>query len=116
MRSWFVCACIVFAACGGGSSAGPGTACPDTLGLSCSQEGLTCEEVLEDGTIATCVCNGATWTCNDCPDGESPVGACAAGASCSVWGFENACACTCDATGEWSCVVDDPSPNFHCAP
>ena len=86
--------------------------CPNPKGLYCSEaeKDLTCEY-----DTSTCRCNGATWTCTDCPDGEYPTGACSAGESCSAYGFENACACTCDANGAWKCVVDDPSPNFHCS-
>jgi hypothetical protein len=92
--------------------------CPSTLGLYCDrpQEGLTCGYTEESGAKASCRCAGGLWECNDCPGGAAPVGTCAAGDGCAAWGFENACACTCDANGQWSCSVDDPDPNFHCSP
>jgi hypothetical protein len=95
-----------------------GRSCPATFGLYCeqAQDGLTCTHPEETGGTATCHCSSGLWECNDCPDGAAPVGTCSTGASCSVWGFENACACSCDAQGQWSCAVDDPDPNFHCAP
>ena len=89
--------------------------CPGTLG--CSENGSTCERTLENGRTAACHCSGYLYTCTDCPDGERPIGACtAAGQTCGVWGFENACACTCGEDGTWSCAVNDPDPHFHCAP
>ena len=98
------------AACGGDSKE-----CPSN-GISCGEAGDTCQNVNEDGSTSYCECNGATWTCNSCPGGMRPVGACEAGQTCGVYGFENSCACSCDADGQWHCVKDDPDPNFHCSP
>ncbi len=89
--------------------------CPSS-GISCSEAGEACQFEEEGGGTAYCTCNGATWSCNDCPDGAPPEGACDSGAACNVWGFENSCACSCGQDGTWSCVQDDPSPNFHCSP
>jgi hypothetical protein len=90
--------------------------CPQTIGLYCGaeQEGLTCDYAEESGATASCHCSAGGWTCNDCPNGDAPVGTCSAGQACSVWAFETACDCTCDTTGQWSCAVGDPDPNFHC--
>lgn len=89
--------------------------CPSS-GISCSEPGAMCQFVEEGGGSAYCTCNGGTWTCNDCPEGAPPIGACDTGQSCNVWGFESSCACACTESGEWSCAKDDPSPNFHCSP
>ena len=91
-------------------------ACPGQITLYCSaeQRGLRCDYE-PDGRPSMCECNGGTWTCTDCPGREFPADACAAGATCAVWGFEDSCACSCDASGKWSCSIDDPNPNFHCS-
>jgi hypothetical protein len=93
-----------------------GSSCPSSPEFFCesNQQALTCEFKLEGGPVS-CRCDGRVWTCNDCPDLAPPIGACSGGQTCSVWGFENECACACE-SGEWSCVVSDPSPNFHCSP
>ena len=97
--------------------------CPSSRGLTCSgyADGATCHDTTEQGDPLLCRCAGGYWTCTDCPAPDSPSsaafpdGACAAGSSCSVFGFENACGCTCQTDGSWHCAVDDPSPNFHCS-
>jgi hypothetical protein len=97
--------------------AGCGPSCPHSPEFFCGsdQEGLTCAYESE-GRPVGCRCDGGAWICNDCPDLAEPIGACSAGQSCSVSGFENSCACSCSASGEWSCVIDDDDPHVHCSP
>jgi hypothetical protein len=96
---------------------GCGPACPSSPEYFCrtDQEGLSCAYESE-GRPFGCQCDSGAWICNDCPDLAEPIGACTAGASCSVWGFENDCACSCSASGDWSCVLGEDDPHFHCSP
>ena len=95
---------------------GSGSSCPFS-GLYCdrSQDGITCTYPTDGGHPTVCLCSSGLVGCNDCPNSHA-IGACTAGDTCHAYGFEDSCACTCDATGQWSCTTDDPDPNFHCDP